>query len=220
MYVSQLSACHTPTNINTLVFDPTEVFRTLYQQYCLKAVHGFNGTPLYQCKLLEDHMVSLFPFMESRLGTAAQLHRDNLKPRQHFWSQLKSNHFCLYCLRQKPEYVLTCGHSTCDNCIRTFGTEIFSTNHRYIVESCVLCGSGSLTVVLKPHTAGVRILSIDGGGTRGVIPLEFLGRLQNDIGLDYPVQDLFDMAFGTSSGMYIYSTKYACTNNAWEVLLF
>ena len=58
--------------------------------------------------------------------------------------------------------------------------------------------------MLKPPTAGVRILCIDGGGIRGVIPLEFLGLLQGDIGPECPIQDFFDMAFGTSSGNCIH----------------
>ena len=52
----------------------------------------------------------------------------------------------------------------------------------------------------KSPTAGVRILSIDGGGIGGVIPLEVLKILQNLIGRTL-LQDLFDEAFGTSSSM-------------------
>ncbi|KAL9606564.1 MAG: hypothetical protein Q9179_000289 [Wetmoreana sp. 5 TL-2023] len=58
----------------------------------------------------------------------------------------------------------------------------------------------SLSVVLKPPTAGINILSIDGGGVRGAVPLEFLSILQEILGDDCPIQDLFDLAFGTSSG--------------------
>lgn len=65
-----------------------------------------------------------------------------------------------------------------------------------------MCGSSSLTVTLKPPTAGIRILTIDGGGIRGVVPLEFMRKLQDKVGPDCPIQDLFDLAFGTSSGMF------------------
>ena len=53
---------------------------------------------------------------------------------------------------------------------------------------------------VKPPTAGVRVLSIDGGGIHGVVPLKFLQLLQGRIGPPYPVQDNFGTAYGTSSG--------------------
>ena len=79
---------------------------------------------------------------------------------------------------------------------------------RYLLETCAVCeGHANLTVYLKPATAGVRMLNIDGGGVRGVVPLEFLTRLQNELGPKARVQDFFDIAFGTSAGMF---TSY-CT---------
>lgn len=73
-------------------------------------------------------------------------------------------------------------------------------DYRYELDTCLLCGTGALTVILKPPTAGISILSIDGGGVRGAVPLEFLSTLQETLGDDCPIQDLFDLAFGTSSG--------------------
>ena len=57
-----------------------------------------------------------------------------------------------------------------------------------------------LRVILKPPTAGIRILSVDGGGIRGIVPLEFLSVLQDALGQGCLVQDMFDLAFGTSAG--------------------
>lgn len=65
---------------------------------------------------------------------------------------------------------------------------------------CVLGSSGRLTMRLKPATAGVSILSIDGGGTRGIVPLEFLNIVQRLLGQTCAIQDLFDFVGGTSSG--------------------
>lgn len=53
---------------------------------------------------------------------------------------------------------------------------------------------------IKPPTAGPRILSIDGGGIRGVVILEFFRLLQELLGSAIPLRELFDQAFGTSSG--------------------
>lgn len=52
---------------------------------------------------------------------------------------------------------------------------------------------------IKPRTAGVRLLGIDGGGARGVTPLEFMAELQKLLG-NCVLHDLIDIALGTSSG--------------------
>ena len=51
-----------------------------------------------------------------------------------------------------------------------------------------------------PENAGVRVLTVDGGGVRGLGTLQYLKSLQERIGLPYPVQENFDLAYGTSSG--------------------
>ncbi|KXH63557.1 hypothetical protein CNYM01_14371, partial [Colletotrichum nymphaeae SA-01] len=59
-----------------------------------------------------------------------------------------------------------------------------------------------MQIRVKPDTASVRVLCIDGGGTRGKYPLKVLKQLEDDIGLPgHPVQQNFDVVFGTSSGM-------------------
>jgi patatin-like phospholipase/acyl hydrolase len=74
-----------------------------------------------------------------------------------------------------------------------------------MLTGCILCQDhSSLTVSLKPPTAGVRIMSIDGGGTRGVLPLQHMLLLQEAVG-DCPLNELFDLAVGTSSGASINS---------------
>ena len=51
-----------------------------------------------------------------------------------------------------------------------------------------------------PENAGVRVLTVDGGGVRGLGTLQYLKALQERIDLPYPVQENFDLAYGTSSG--------------------
>jgi len=57
-----------------------------------------------------------------------------------------------------------------------------------------------LRAKVKPNTAGARLLCIDGGRARRVVPLEYLGLLQENLGSELRIQDLFEEAFGTSSG--------------------
>ncbi|KFY80531.1 hypothetical protein V499_00606 [Pseudogymnoascus sp. VKM F-103] len=83
--------------------------------------------------------------------------------------------------------------------------------HRELFERLLNFSDQSLTLlrftatrtkryVVRPPTATARLLSIDGGGARGIIPLVFLQALEERIGLPYPVQGNFDFVFGTSSG--------------------
>lgn len=52
-----------------------------------------------------------------------------------------------------------------------------------------------------PPTAGIRMLSIDGGGVRGVIPLVFLQQLDRTLApLGCAIKDHFDFVCGTSAG--------------------
>lgn len=60
-------------------------------------------------------------------------------------------------------------------------------------------------MTFKPPTAAGCILTIDGGGVRGVIALECLDIIQNALGPGCELQDLFDLAIGTSSGKLRYS---------------
>ena len=73
-------------------------------------------------------------------------------------------------------------------------------DHGYILRTCILCSAGSLQRVLPPPTAGLRILSLDGGGTWGRLSLEILSVLQGIVGPSVPIQDLFDIVYGTSVG--------------------
>ncbi|KAH9873410.1 hypothetical protein IAQ61_004033, partial [Plenodomus lingam] len=102
-----------------------------------------------------------------------------------------------------PEKVLVCGHALCDTCIRIFGIRSRSDGNQYTLPECILCGVNyrSSTFRFVPPTAGIRILSVDGGGVRGVIPLRYLQHLD---GLLAPfggkVNDFFDFVCGTSAG--------------------
>jgi hypothetical protein len=58
----------------------------------------------------------------------------------------------------------------------------------------------AISVQTHPPTAGVGVLCVDGGGTRGVIPLENMKRIEDRIGLRIPLQKFFKVVFGVSSG--------------------
>lgn len=71
---------------------------------------------------------------------------------------------CFACLFESPEHVLPCGHALCTRCLKGSGIAIM----RNVIEirQCPIDGKdfseGPWTVVLKPQTSGVRILTLDG----------------------------------------------------------
>ena len=108
---------------------------------------------------------------------------------------------CFVCVRRRPQYCLPCRHWVCQTCVCTFARLDAGDPYLFHADECLLCGATAGPCIrVRPATATTRILSIDGGGTRGRAPLEFLSVLQEAIGLPYPVQQNFDVVFGTSSG--------------------
>ena len=153
------------------------------------------------CTQVEDYLDLLFPTLELDFETAVQLHTNIIKTLKVQWSFLKSNRTCLFCLRRRPEHILTCGHAICDICVTVFGNALPGKDAHFVLDSCILCRTkGKLVARIKPPTAGARILTIDGGGVRGVVPLEFLCLLQSLLEPQLQLQDLIEQAFGTSSG--------------------
>ena len=64
---------------------------------------------------------------------------------------------------------------------------------------CIICNGSTLIMGLQPPTRGIQILSINGGDTRGVIPLKYLAMLQEIVGDSYPITSLFNLSFSMSS---------------------
>lgn len=153
------------------------------------------------CTYIEEKIDTLFPSFELGFESTAELHKNNIRSQGQQWSLLKSHRTCMFCVCRKPEHILTCEHAICDTCIMIFGHSIVGKQNYFELHSCILCSTrGRLAARLKPKTAGTRILCIDGGGVRGVVPLEFLGLLQGLLDSELSLQDLFEQAFGTSSG--------------------
>ena len=121
-----------------------------------------------------------------------------------FWKTAKSNKACFACLQSVPDHALPCGHVFCEQCVEDFGRS--SEDERSCIEitQCVLCLSKWLTppqrIRLKPKFAGVRVLTLDGGGIRGIVELAILAEIERRVGLGIPIRDMFDLIVGTSTG--------------------
>ena len=133
-----------------------------------------------------------------------------------FWQTAKSNKACFACLQSVPDHALPCGHVFCEQCVKDFGRS--SEDQRSCIEmtQCVLCLSEWLTqpqlVRLKPKFAGVRVLTLDGGGIRGIVELAILAEIERRVGLGIPIRYMFDLIVGTSTGE---SLNYLLVSSAY-----
>ena len=188
------------------------MFRTLYKEICYQACKKGALTnqnsnhlvlPSGFIRLLEDNFLKLFENLNrSARNTSVDLHRQVLLKMSMDSLSIRSDDTCFTCLRRRPQYNLPCGHCICENCVRSFGRKNQYDPWLFEVDSCFFCGLTTCGVTVKtlPPTAGIRVLTLDGGGVRGLTTLEFLRHLQDKIGLPYPVQENFDVVFGTSCG--------------------
>lgn len=122
-------------------------------------------------------------------------------------SSITSHRTCLVCLSRCPTYVLPCKqvqHAVCEECVFKFDGHTGSVENDSIkLSRCPLGCEFTVDVwktKFKPAAAGARVLSLDGGGVRGILELCILKKLIDEIGLGIPIQELFDVAIGTSTG--------------------
>jgi hypothetical protein len=163
-------------------------------------------------RMVERQLVMCFEkFIQGDSSTSVELHRETLEKVQPHWKIIRSDGTCLVCLSRQPQYGLPCGHSVCETCVRIFA-DCHNTNPwTFKINSCFLCRLKfpEIFVKVKPDTAGVRVLLIDGGGVRGIFPLTILKLLNDRLGLPYPIQENFDGAFGISSGRSLHDYMQA-----------
>lgn len=121
-------------------------------------------------------------------------------------SDIVSNRSCLLCLCNCPIYILPCRgrqHTICEDCVQRFGTSEEGQSSGLCLTKCPLrCEftTSPWRLKKKPETAGVRVITLDGGGIRGIIELRILKEVVAEVQHDIPIQELFDIAIGTSTG--------------------
>lgn len=130
-------------------------------------------------------------------------HPAHLKEMRPLLADYRNSKTCLACLMRAPERMLTCGHSFCDICVRIFGRRDDHERTHYTFVACLMCEDHvqDRFMIMHPPTAAARILSIDRGGIRGVIPLTMIRQIMLRLGnFGLPLADYFDFACGTSAG--------------------
>ena len=144
----------------------------------------------------------------SELNATTILHHGNINS---FYQRLggaqkfMSHSSCFCCLRELAEHPLPCGHVLCTPCVKGYGTPQPGTPGTYTIVACPLHETDTLfetpwEVYFKPPLAGVRVLSLDGGGIRGIVILQVLSSLEEEFGHRIAIQEFFDLIVGTSTG--------------------
>ncbi|PVH90608.1 FabD/lysophospholipase-like protein [Periconia macrospinosa] len=196
-------------------FEPKTVFNALYRDVFCKvskaraiAFKQSNDIILRSgfINMVENNLIRYFQqYICDNAKSAAEIHRSNLACFQDRWRHIQSSNTCLCCLRRRPQYCLPCGHCICENCVIVFGNRCEDDPWIFKVRHCFLCEQeipNDVTVRTLPPTAGVGVLCIDGGGTRGIIPLTVMKLIQDRLG-PIPLQRCITMSFGVSVGVII-----------------
>ncbi|RYN61291.1 hypothetical protein AA0117_g13033 [Alternaria alternata] len=205
------------------ILDPVKVFSAHYKAACLNAaVNKTIKSSRHQddvVLLLRSQLVSLIEqrFVQ-RSKTLCTNPRAQLMVEFQPWLATRKPHtICLACIQVDPEHKLRCGHLICERCFAGMATCSQADPYRYTLDCCPFCSQAcQATVRTKPATAGLRVLSIDGGGIRAAIPIQFLCALEKAVGLDMPIQEHFDLAYGTSSGAMVVLALYGLGMRAEE----
>lgn len=114
-------------------------------------------------------------------------------------ARFHSHSTCYACLMAAPQHPLPCGHVICTSCLQIFGTsqeKILVTIHSCPFGQAECWWASPWSVAIKPSSAGVRILTLDGGGIRGLAELEMLRCIENALE-SMPLQAFFDLIVGT-----------------------
>jgi len=130
------------------------------------------------------------------------MHRITLLKYKELWKEIRSTKTCFSCFARSPEHTLECEHALCSSCVTEYSKSTDIEPWTFNIEFCPLCETPNDKIFSqKPSTAGIRAIILEGGGIRGIVPLSFLEELERTIDLPMDIQEHFDIAFGSSSGI-------------------
>lgn len=185
-------------------FRPDVVFNALYRGHCSAVWREISDADAERnCLGILAHFSHFFTLL-SPTNSSGAIRRQKLAAHHRHLPGLRSTTTCFFCLCQSPEYMLPCQHAICDTCVVIFGTIGRSAEYHVDISSCPMCEkSFQLTIRQLPPTKGPVILSLDGGGIRGIIQLGLLRQLERRLGEESRISQVFDLFVGTSVGMWI-----------------
>ncbi|KAJ5369970.1 uncharacterized protein N7496_006062 [Penicillium cataractarum] len=177
------------------------VFKELYEQELLEAwSKQAMSMSRSACRSVLAHLNTLFNEMSPTKPSAIVRKRVATGFFQRYGG-LYSTNSCFICLCRAPEHMMACRHTICDICVVIFGMPSRSAEYHYDLKHCPLCNNDvKITIQLLPPTKGPLILSLDGGGIRGIIQLGLLRSLERRLGGGITIPHIFDLCAGTSVG--------------------
>lgn len=190
-------------------FNPDTVFCSLYSADCLEAwAHHRAVEPSNGVKITLSQFKRLFAKLSARNSSADVRKAISIEfCRAH--SGLLSTTTCFSCMCRQPEHMLICGHAICDVCVVIYGNVSLKTEYHTDLTSCPLCGQPfDMTVRRLPPTKGPMVLSLDGGGVRGLMQLGLLRALEKRLGGHTSLPQIFDYWVGTSVGKHVLNSSH------------
>jgi hypothetical protein len=189
--------CYTFKGLTMAVFNPNIVFDTLYRHLIEQALNDASSELSWKSVLAQ--FVEAFALLNTK-KSSFEVRRSTIGSFYRQWGGLCSTTTCLSCMCRPPEHMMPCGHSMCDTCVVLFGTPGSSAEYHTNLTICPFCGEQfQLTVRRLPPTKGPVILSLDGGGARGIIQLGLLRALERRLG-PIQIKDIPDLCTGSSVG--------------------
>lgn len=150
--------------------------------------------------------MSRFSCEMSQTRSSASIRRTALNDFYHKWKGLYSTSSCFFCLCRSAEHMLPCHHAICDTCVVIFGSPSKTAEYHFDISYCPVCNQRfQLAIRQLPPTKRPVVLSLDGGGIRGIIQLGLLQSLEKRLGNEILLSQIFDLCTGTSVGRLSHS---------------
>ncbi|EMC99209.1 hypothetical protein BAUCODRAFT_146182 [Baudoinia panamericana UAMH 10762] len=184
--------------------------------------HSFRDNTFHLLVALQRRVRALEQDGMSEEMAAAEVHKNHVLPLflEHASRaeprEFVSHTVCFCCLFDPPEHALPCGHIICTRCLTLYGhvhSKRFVEIHECPMERRARRFRNVWQIELFPPSCGVRILTLDGGGVRGIVELEILRHLFQELGC-INIQNFFDLIVGTSTGGLI---ALGLTSRNWTV---
>lgn len=181
-----------------LGFSPAMVYATLYEKYCLEVWHS-DGPKEHSGRILSRFEQQFKQLCSGK--TSSAIRRDILIRFYRRWGGLRSTTTCFVCLCHPPEHMMPFKHALYDTCVMIFGKPSATGEYHVDLTQCSICEERfNITIRQLPPTKHPVILSLDGGGVRGLVQLGLLLALEKRLGIS--MADLPDLCTGTSVGKF------------------